>query len=94
MLAGTALAPFGLSLIPTVYVSLVFFYLLTYPLCLLYGVLWCALFHYFYKGADTQDRRKLRWLVLLAVFAFVLPAHIILVSLGMPSLWPHGLAPP
>jgi hypothetical protein len=94
VLVGTALAPFCLSLIPTVYLILNFFYILTYPLCLLYGLLWCVMFHRYYKGAETQDRRQLRWMALLAVFAFVLPAHIILTSLGMPSLSPAGLAPP
>ena len=94
VLAGTAIAPFGVSLIPSVYVAMIFFYLLTYPLCLLYGLLWCALFHYVYKQADAQNRRTVRWLALFSVFAFVLPVHIILTLLGVPSLWPHGLAPP
>jgi hypothetical protein len=76
------------------YVILIFFYPVTYPLSALYGLLWCGFFHYLYTRTDADGRRRLRLLAPLVVFAFVVPAHMILTVLGVPSLWPRELAPP
>jgi len=93
VLAAAALGPFTVSRIPMVYVALVSFYPITYPVCAVYGVLWCVLFWHLYAHADVGGRRRLRLLAPLAIFAFVLPAHVVLEALGVPSPWPKGLAP-
>lgn len=94
VLAAAAIVPFVLSLIPPGSSILIFFYPVTYPLCIVYGLSWCALFYYFYTGLAVSDRPNFRWLGLLALFAFVLPIHIFLALLGHSSSWPNNLAPP
>jgi len=93
VLVLTALAPFGLSLVPTLYVVLVYYYPFTYPVTAVYGLLWCALCCCLYWRTNRDERRTLRWLALLAIFAFVYPAHRILMALGVPPFLPHNFTP-
>jgi hypothetical protein len=93
ILVATALAPFGLSLIPPLYVVLVYYYSFTYLVSGLYGLWWSVLFCTMYIHAEAGDRRKLRWLALLAIFAFVEPAHLILMALGVPLFLPSSFTP-
>ena len=94
MIVAAALAPFGISLVPWVYGFLSVFTFLTVPLCGLAGLLWCVLFREIYVETDRRDRRGLRWLIPLAVFAFVLPAHVVLAALGVPLNRIEGFMPP
>ncbi len=94
LLASTALAPFGLSLIPWVYASLSFFYFLAFPLCALIGLLWCGLFHRVYTGSALSERKTLRWLAPLAAFAFIVPIYFLLGALGVPLDRWEGYTPP
>lgn len=89
----TALAPFAVSLIPPLYVLLVYSYPFTYPVSALYGLMWSALFCIIYIRSDARDRRQLRWLALLVIFAFIEPAHLILKALGMPPFLPPNFTP-
>ena len=90
VLLGTALAPFGRSLVPPLYVVLVYYYSFTYPVTAVYGLSWCVLFCYLYRRTDTKGRKNLLWLGILVIFAFVEPAHLILMALGVPPFLPDN----
>lgn len=94
VLAAAAIVPFVVSLIPPGSSILIFFYPITYPLCIVYGLSWCALFYYFYRNLAERDRPSFLWCGLLAIFAFVLPIHIFLALLGHSSALPTNVAPP
>ena len=93
VLVATALAPFGVSLIPPLYVVLVYYYAYTYPLSALYGFAWSALFSIMYIRTQASHRGRLRWLALLVIFAFIEPAHLILLALGVPPFLPRNFSP-
>jgi hypothetical protein len=93
ILVTTALAPFAASFIPTIYVVLVYYFQFTYLVPVLCGLTWTALFCNIYIRAESGDRRKLRWYAPFAIFAFIEPAHLILMALGVPPFLPRNLAP-
>ena len=90
---SAALAPFVASLIPPLYVVLVYYYQFTYALSGLYGLMWSALFCTTYIRAEVRDRKRLRWLAILVILAFVYPAHLILIALGVPPFLPRDFTP-
>ena len=93
MLVAMAIVPSGITMIPSIYAMFVLLSLATYPLSLLYGALWWGFFRSLYEQTDIQDREQFQWVGLLVIFAAVLPVHMILVLLGMPSRWPQNFAP-
>ena len=93
VLVMTALAPFGASFIPPLYVLLVYYFSFTYLVSAFCGLTWTALFRIMYVRAEAGDRRKLRWYALLAIFAFIEPAHLILMALGVPPFLPRNFTP-
>lgn len=92
ILVATALAPFGASLIPALYVLLVYYFSFTYLVSVFCGLVWTALFCIIYFRSETGDRRKLRWYAPLAIFAFIEPIHLVLISLGVTFL-PRNFTP-
>jgi hypothetical protein len=46
-----------------------------------------------YVRAEAGDRRKRRWYALLAIFAFIEPARLILITLGVPPFLPRNFTP-
>ena len=55
ILMATALAPFGASFIPTLYVILVYYFPFTYFVSVFFGLMWTALFCIMYFRADAGD---------------------------------------
>jgi hypothetical protein len=93
ILLTTALVPFGASFIPPLYVLVVYYFWFTYPVSVFCGVMWTVLFSIMYFRAEPADRRKLRWYAPLAIFAFIVPVHMILVALGVPPFLPRNFTP-
>jgi hypothetical protein len=93
VLVTTALAPFGASFIPPLYVLLVYYFSFTYPVSAFCGLTWTGLFCIMYFRAESGDRKKLRWYAPLAIFAFIVPIHLILVALGVPPFLPRNFTP-
>jgi hypothetical protein len=93
ILLVTALVPFGVSFIPTLYVLLVYYFGFTYPVSAFCGLMWTTLFCIIYFRAEQGDRRKLRWFAPLAMFAFIVPVHLILRALGVPPFLPSNFTP-
>jgi hypothetical protein len=89
----TALVPFGVSFIPTLYVLLVYYFSFTYPVSAFCGLTWTALFCIIYFRAEPGDRSRLRWYAPLAIFAFIVPVHLILMALGVPPFLPRNFTP-
>src|SRR5580658_8217648 len=92
-LMAAAMIPFGASLIPPLYVLLVYYVQFTYLVAVFCGLTWTALFLIIYARAEAGDRRKLRWYLPLSVFAFIEPAHWILLALGVPPFLPSNFTP-
>ncbi len=88
-----ALVPFGASFIPIFYLLLVYSFRFTYPVSAFCGQMWKALFASMYFRAERVERRKLRWYAPLAIFAFIVPVHLILIALGVPPFLPRNFTP-
>ena len=93
VLLTTALVPFGTSFLPTPYLLLVHYFRFTYPLSVFCGMMWMALFCIMYFRAEPRDRRKLLWYAPLAIFAFIVPVHMIILALGVPPFLPPNFTP-
>lgn len=93
VLLVTALVPFGISFIPTLYVLLIYYVSFTYPVSAFCGLMWTMLFCIMYFRTEPEDRRKLRWYAPLAIFAFIVPVHLILLALGVPPFLPRNFTP-
>jgi hypothetical protein len=93
VLVAAAMVPFGVSLVPPLYVLLVYYVQFTYLVGVFCGMIWTALFLTMYVRAEIGDRRKLRWYLPLSIFAFIKPAHWIMLAIGVPPFLPPSFTP-